>query len=140
MDSLIINDLNKLKITKITDYKVYFDYDNIHYFLKEDEDCGERWVTLYTRELYDNGIVRDINRINSCGCDLYDILGFRYKRGLTYNNNKLKKKFVISLSRFGIAKTLYDKEAEYIREHNNFIYHQIDILRNKLDELYKELL
>ena len=139
MDSLIINDLNKLKITKITDYKVYFDYDNIHYFLKEYEDCGERLVELYTREIKDNGIVSNVRRIDSYGCDSYDILGFRFTDGLTYNNNKLKKKFVISLSRFGIAKTLYDKEAEYIREHNNFIYHQIDILRNKIDELYKEL-
>ena len=38
MEKIKIKDLTKLKITKVTSWKVYFDYEEQHYMLIDDSD------------------------------------------------------------------------------------------------------
>lgn len=55
MEKIKIKDLTKLKITKITSWKVYFDYEEQHYMLIDDSD-EDAHLSLYKRDI-DNGKV-----------------------------------------------------------------------------------
>lgn len=49
MEQLIITDLNKLKITKVKNWAIYFNYDNEKYLLHGSGECGEYTYTLFKR-------------------------------------------------------------------------------------------
>ena len=49
-----IDDLNKLKITKIRYDKIYFKYDNVRYFIIANYDCGDQWYSLYRKQFTDD--------------------------------------------------------------------------------------
>ena len=55
MEKIKIKDLTKLKITKVTSWKVYFDYEEQHYMLIDDSD-EDAHLSLYKRDI-DNGKV-----------------------------------------------------------------------------------
>lgn len=50
---LKIEDLGKLKITKIRYNKLYFKYDNVRYFIIANYDCGDQWYSLYRKRFID---------------------------------------------------------------------------------------
>lgn len=53
---LYINDLSKLKITKVNIWKIYFDYADKHYMLIDDSD-EDAHISLYERIIDSNGKV-----------------------------------------------------------------------------------
>lgn len=55
MEKIKIKDLAKLKITKVTSWKVYFDYEGQHYMLIDNSD-EDAHLSLYKRDI-DNGKV-----------------------------------------------------------------------------------
>ena len=55
MEKIKITDLTKLKFTKVTDWKVYFDYEGQRYMIIEDSD-EDAHLSLYKRDI-DNGKV-----------------------------------------------------------------------------------
>ena len=52
MDKLTIKDPRKIKITKIKNWCIYFEYDKVKYILHESKDGYETDNTLY-RKIYD---------------------------------------------------------------------------------------
>lgn len=51
-----ITDLSLLKIIKVKNWAINFDYDDVHYLLHGGYECGEgSWQDLYIRTLDENG-------------------------------------------------------------------------------------
>lgn len=51
-----IQDLSLLKVTRVKDWAICFDYDDRHYLLHGASEMGEgSWQDLYERELNENG-------------------------------------------------------------------------------------
>jgi hypothetical protein len=107
---ITIEDLTKLRITKIREGHIYFDYAEKHYLLMERSD-DEDYITLYEREL-SNSKVR-LHYINSkMDCDgterfILDVSRKPNKsKTITYVNVD-KKYFVNKLTRIGFATSIY---------------------------------
>lgn len=109
MKLLINNDnINTIKITKIKDWKIYFDFDGKHYMIheKDIEGHGDPYdyvTTLYERILDYNGKV-SLKIIDYCDSCLYlDDFGFNNTK-ITYSlinkndfvNGLLKYRFAIN--------------------------------------------
>lgn len=67
---LVISDLDKLKITKVKYYAIYFSYGDRYYILKEDNDCYYSDYDLFQRVIYNNGYIKEVKYLcsGSIGC------------------------------------------------------------------------
>lgn len=105
--NLKIEDLNKLKITKIRYNKLYFKYDGIRYFIIANYDCGDQWYSLYRKQFVDGRWVVEL--IKTSGWTWADINSLldektRSKRNYVYSHidkeyfvNKLKENNLIEV-------------------------------------------
>lgn len=104
---LKIEDLNKLKITKIRYDKIYFKYDGIRYFIIANYDCGDQWYSLYKKEFINGNWL--VSQIKTSGWTITNIKEFldsktRNKRNYIYSHinkehfiNKLKENNLIEV-------------------------------------------
>ena len=151
---LIIEDVNKLRVTKVTLYSVYFKYEDRLFFVKGSEDDYEYSYSLYERvRLSENKFsVEKLSGVSSGGTCVSSLL--RLKNGIKPNPNKLKcnhnqfdmhafalklihLKLVSGSSR--LVKDLNDvlKEVEDNNKHINNLNAIISELRRKNFELLK---
>lgn len=105
MSKLIITDLNKLKITKVKDWAIYFNYDNEKYLLHGSGECGEYSSNLYKR-IPINNKYELVYIKGEYTCDDYikgEFIKEYYKRILVYNQID-KEYFVNQLVKWKFAK------------------------------------
>ena len=107
--TLKIEDLSKLKITKIRYDKIYFKYENIRYFIVANYDCGDQWYSLYRKHFTEDKCIVEL--IKTSGWTITNIKEFldketRSKRNYVYSHidkkyfvNKLKENNLIELSK-----------------------------------------
>lgn len=139
---LQIDDLNKLKITKVKRWAIYFTYDNERYLLHGTSDCGESGVTLYKRNW--NGTKFKLERIASDWGD--ENVEYEYIKSIPRNTNTLvyahidKEYFVKKLSLDGFVYGIFDKEVENIKLNNENIREQIRKLENEIRQLRREII
>lgn len=107
--TLKIEDLSKLKITKIRYDKIYFKYENIRYFIVANYDCGDQWYSLYRKYFTEDKCIVELTKTS--GWTITNIKEFldketRSKRNYVYSHidkeyfvNKLKENNLIVLSK-----------------------------------------
>ena len=93
---LDIKDLSLLKITKVRDYAIFFDYDGKHYFLHGTSDGYESLQKLYERHLDNNGFC-------TLKCIKYD-----------FGSEEVANEYIKSISRNSIVCNQIDKK--YFRD------------------------
>lgn len=105
--SLKINNLTKLKITKIRYDKIYFKYDDTRYFIIANYDCGDQWYSLYRKHFTEDKCIVEL--IKTSGWTITNIKEFldeetRSKRNYVYSHidkeyfiNKLKENNLIEV-------------------------------------------
>lgn len=102
---LEINDLNKLKITKIKYCKIFFKYDGVRYFILENYDCGDQWFSLYRKEFIDGKCI--VNQVSSSGwmiADICDLLDKKDLMGCRVYSHMDKEYFVNKLRENNLIK------------------------------------
>lgn len=87
--SLKIDDLDSLKITKISYNKLYFTYRSIRYFIISNYDCGDQWFSLYKKEFIEGKwSVTPICSSGWCIADILDLIDdkARLKKNIVYSH------------------------------------------------------
>ena len=132
IDKIHIEDLMLLKITKVTTWKIYFQYSNKSYMLIDDSE-EDAHISLYEREISNNKIrLHFLNgAITLGGTNLFikDVSKKKAKH-LVYSNID-REYFVKKLIHLGFSSGLY--EQEYIEMKNR----RTGII-SKIKELTKE--
>ena len=145
---LNIDNLDKLKITKIKPWCIYFTYDNKYYMVHEDSEGYYGYINLYERIINENGTVMDTIPLEtnvtyySGISNVSELIKNKYtntKRCLIYKHLD-KEYFVKKLTMSGYIKSKYSKEIDYIEFNNKFIRNQINILREQINELKYKLI
>lgn len=133
MLKLEITDLTKLRITKVTDYKVYFDYEGERYFLLStfDEECH---LSLYKRDI-DNNKIR-VTFINSrvTSTKIYELVKDISKKRPAHPvySNIDREYFVKKLVQLDMVSGLYQNEYKDIQ-------HKIYSIRNEIAALQRKI-
>lgn len=94
-DTLIITDLNKLKITKIRYNKLYFKYNEQRYFIIANYDCGDMWYSLYRKYFIDGWKVDLITTSGWCYADINSLLDDKSRRSRNIVYSHIDKKFFV---------------------------------------------
>lgn len=100
---LVIKDLDKLKIKRVTDYKIYFNYDEESYFIKTMDDKYDTYyddVVLFKRKFVNKRIV-DVEWLETADIsrnqNIYNIIqDIRYKT-YPFKKSNLVYKFIDKL-------------------------------------------
>lgn len=124
-NTLTITDLDKLQITKIKPFKVYFTYDNERYMLHENSDGYYGYIDISKRILNEYGSVIRVEYLNTVTADynlesIYELIRpiqlkqtiSLIKLGIKLGNYKLidKEFFVRKLTEYGYIHSLYENE------------------------------
>lgn len=139
MEKIKITDLTKLKITKVTDWKVYFDYEGQHYMLIEDSD-EDAHLSLYKRDI-DNGKVTltwlngkvTTLRIKSIIKDISK----RRPTSIVYINID-REHFVKKLVELEFSSGIFENEYNRNKEQIKILREQIEQLNKRVSELQNE--
>ena len=111
IDKIHIEDLMLLKITKVTTWKIYFQYSNKSYMLIDDSE-EDAHISLYEREISNNKIrLHFLNgAITLGGTNLFikDVSKKKAKH-LVYSNID-REYFVKKLVKLGFSSGLYEQE------------------------------
>lgn len=95
---LVISDLDKLKITKVKYYAIYFSYGDRYYILKEGSDSYYSDFELYERIIGTNGYIEEVRFL--CGGSI-EYMGecIRYKGQKRFSlcgaNKHIDKKYFV---------------------------------------------
>lgn len=140
MDKLNITDLDKLKITKVKPWVVYFTYDGQRYFLHDDSD-EDRSTGLYKKN------DRNIELIGAAITLSFPSHFIRVKKNIkepkgypTLNvvHNQIDKEyFVKRLTREGIIDSLFNKDVEDLELDINSLKDLIKRYQNKIEKVRK---
>lgn len=129
---LKIDDISKLKITKVKVWAIYFTYDNERYLLHESSEDYETYTTLYKKEpINESGkfklkwICNDIGRC---------IPHINYKYSRTYNQIDLNR-FLWDMTWEGFFDTCYSETIEKRKQQINDVRQAIRVLENQVSEL-----
>ena len=139
---LNIKDLSKLKILKVKDWAIDFDYDGIRYLLHGGSEMGEgSWQDLYIKRLdgygrYDLELIKTVHYIDEYVGNYY--FGGYDKNGLTYSQLDLVY-FVKLMTWNGLVKSLYSSEINKIKRSIKLKEDNIQTLRAKEIKLQKEI-
>ena len=116
---LDIQDLDKLKITKIKNWCVYFEYGIEKYLLHGSSEYGEYGIDLYRRHVDEYGrweleemSFMESNATNGCLCFIKDC---RTKKTIVYSHVD-KEYFVKKMSWHGLCTCLFDEELKVKKE------------------------
>lgn len=111
IDKIHIEDLMLLKITKVTTWKIYFQYNNKSYMIIDDSE-EDSHISLYEREISNNKIrLHFLNgAITLGGTNLFikDVSKKKAKH-LVYSNID-REYFVKKLIQLGFSSGLYEQE------------------------------
>lgn len=95
--NLKIEDLNKLKITKVRYDKIYFKYDNVRYFIIANYDCGDQWYSLYRKQFIDKKCIVELIKTSGWTfADIRDLLDDRTKSKRNYIYTHIDKEYFIN--------------------------------------------
>ncbi len=139
---LDINDLSLLKITKVIDWAINFDYDGVHYLIHSGGEFGEgSWQELYIRHLDENGHYE----LEQIGYKYMAEENVRYDYCRNYNKCLVysqidKEYFAYKLTRYGFASGIMEERIRKEDEHNKTIWEQINVCRQKIAELEKDII
>lgn len=132
--NLNIQDLSKLKILKIKDWAIDFEYDGTRYLLHGGSEMGEgSWQELYIKNLdslgnYKLDLIKTVHYIDDYVGNYY-FLGYD-KKGLTYKQLDLVY-FVKKMTWNGLVKSLYSSEINDIKRRIENKEKSIQKLRDK---------
>lgn len=133
MLKLEINDLDKLKITRVKYYLIYFDYDGEHYMLINDTD-EDAHLSLYRRNITDKGFVTlefITGRITTLSIGSF----IRYAGKQMVYANINKEYFVKTLVKAEMSTGLYEYSYNKMREQVDKISDEIAKLKDKRETL-----
>lgn len=127
---LTIENIEDVRITKISHYKVHFKIKDEEYFLKDGYECGEGWCDVFQKRRADGSGRNNtvfLSKMNHCQFNLR--IGKFSKPKSHYI-----KEFVLKLEREGFATTPFKNKVEEdnlkIAEINNEIkVHKDDIIK-----------
>lgn len=137
-----ITDLSLLKITKVKDWAINFDYDSKHYLLHGSSELGEgSWQELYERILDQNGHY-ELNHINNKPYAeeyvINDYIKGQNGRTIVYRNID-KEYFVYKLTKRGFATGIMEERVKEEEKHIAKIEKQIKKYEEKIRELRQEI-
>lgn len=152
MDKLKFNlfkDAKQLKITRVRDWSICFDYKGEHYLIKGSSEIGEgQWQTLYRRTLNEHGFWSLETMATSSKGNEYLINDYfsEYKkkfpkaRTIVYRYVS-RAAFAKHLSRMGLAEGCYERAArkEVLQEQIHAYKNQIIEISQKLKETRQKL-
>jgi hypothetical protein len=132
-DIINIQDVALLRITRVRDWSILFDYGDKHYLIHGKYECGEgSWQELYERELDNNGRY-SLNYIKNITGDEYvikDYIKNWNKKSIVYSQIN-KEYFAYKLVKRGFAHGIYEDLIEGDKE-------QIRLLKGQLREYEDE--
>lgn len=136
-----IQDVSLLKITKVRDWSVLFDYDGKHYLLHGTGESGEPdRQELYERTLNQNGKY-DLEYKNACYGTEYvsrDYIKSKSNKTIVYNQID-KDFFAYKLTKRGFAKGIMEDKVKYENDRIDKIQKQIRIFEYKISELRRTI-
>lgn len=140
MKKICIMDLELLKITKVTTYKIYFKYDDKSYLIIDDsEEDGH--ISLYERVwVRDNRLeLHFINGAIACGSvsQFIQDVSKRRPKSLVYSNID-REYFVKKLVEFDFSYGLYSDEYHESINDIDKLRDQIRTLENKISIIQKD--
>lgn len=137
MDKLNITDLDKLKITKVKPWVVYFTYDGQRYFLHDDSE-EDMCIGLYKKN--DKNIEKFIGTITIS--KPYDFIrikkAIKPSKTLVYNQID-KEYFVKKLTKQGIINSLFQKDIDKLNKKISFNKEEIRKLKIEIDKKESEI-
>lgn len=134
---LYIDDLSKLKVTKVKPFCIFFEYDGTKYMLHESSDGFDASVTLYKRDVSDKGyweLEPICSKFHSLEVDEY-IRG--YKKGFAYNHTR-KDIFVKRLLAEGFTYGLFEEEYHDLRVTLNAMGRSISAVAKEMIKVEEE--
>ena len=144
-EKLEIKNLSLLKITKVKDWAIYFDYDDAKYLLHtSSEDC-ETSTTLFRRKSLNNFGKYELEYIcSSYGNNIPYLTYFHDKRRIkNYKSRPLKEinrnKFIWDLTWNDYFSGEYSKGVEENKTQINNIENTIKVLRETINLLRKDI-
>ena len=136
-----IQDVSLLKITKVRDWSILFDYDGKHYLLHGTREIGELdRQELYERNLNQNGKY-DLEYKNSCYGTEYvsrDYIKSKSSKTIVYNQID-KDFFAYKLTKRGFAEGIMEDKVQYENDRIDKIQKQIRIFEYKISELRRTI-
>lgn len=136
-----IQDVSLLKITKVRDWSILFDYDGKHYLLHGTGESGEPdRQELYERNLNQNGKY-DLEYKNACHGTEYvsrDYIKSKSSKTIVYNQID-KDFFAYKLTKRGFAEGIMEDKVEYENDRIDKIQKQIRIFEYKISELRRTI-
>lgn len=136
-----ITDLSLLKITKVKNWAINFDYDGKHYLLHGDSEPGEgSWNSLYERELDENGCYKLELLITVDGEEWVENYYINRQKGKTIVYKNIDKEyFALKLTKRGLATGIMEQKAEEDAELVEKLRAEIKLLESKAAELRREM-
>ena len=137
-----IQDLSLLKITKVRDWSICFDYGDKHYLLHGVSECGKyEHQDLYERSLDRNGryelehIDAKMNKTEYVSKDYIP-----QQNGETIIYSRIDKEFfAYKLTKRGFACGLFMDEVEKMNRRIKEIENELEVYRQKENKLRSEL-
>lgn len=133
-----ITDLSLLKITKVKNWSINFDYDGIHYLLHGCSECGEAsWQDLYERTLDENGHyeLKHLRRkMYSEEYVVYDYIKKQNGKNIVYKNID-KEFFAYKLTKRGFATGLMENRVSEEQKKIQKVEKQIKKYEERIREL-----
>lgn len=136
-----IKDLSLLKITKVKNWAIYFDYDGKHYFIHGNYEIGEgSWQELYERDLNYYGQY-SLKRIKgNCSTDRVASDYISKQKGKTIVYSQIDKKhFAYKLTKRGFATGIMEHLVKSEQNKIQKVEAQIQKYRDKIHELEKSI-
>lgn len=108
-----IQDLSLLKVKRVRDWSICFDYDDKHYLLHGTSETGEgSWQELYERELDKNGKYKLTFISNKYGDDYVAYDYIKRQNGKTIVYSLIDKEFFsYKLTKRGFATGIFENEV-----------------------------
>lgn len=134
---LEIKDLSKLKITKVKDWAVYFDYDGEKYLLHGRTEDYEYDITLYKRmPLNDKGKYKleyIFSKISTS--DYIKSIYIKYfSKQMCYKHID-KEYFVKKLTYYGYCYGMYEEYVKNLKRKVDIINSEIEMFENSIRDL-----
>jgi len=142
VDNIIdIQDLSLLKITRVRDWSICFDYDDKHYLLHGTSEAGEgSWQELYERELDENGKYRLDFVSNKYGDDYVACDYIKNQRGKTIVYSLIDKKyFAYKLTKRGFATGIFEDVVLKQKEEILNLQTELKVYEDKCRELKSKI-
>lgn len=135
-----ITDLNLLKITRIRDWAISFDYDQKHYLLHGASELGEgSWAELFEKTYDEKGRYHLNYMGQSNGSEYVKNDYIQLQKGTTIVYSQINKLFFVYMLTYNnLATGIMEKKVEAVRERQKVLQSEIYECEKKLFELRKE--